>query len=138
MGSRTIGIILIIIGLVIFGPMALASLVGLAFRGFGLGVYSFLLFVPVIITAGLVLTLIKLVSKNKEANQKTYKSENTLRFMKIQYLFYIVGVIFIFISVWYFAREYIAQFPRIIKLVLLLVSIVVTYVAAELMRGSDI
>ncbi|MBS3084045.1 hypothetical protein J4423_04540 [Candidatus Pacearchaeota archaeon] len=58
--------------------------------------------------------------------------------MKIQYLFYIVGVIFVFASVWYFAKEYIAQFPNSVKLILLVVSVVVSYVIAEFMRGSDI
>jgi len=58
--------------------------------------------------------------------------------MKIQYLFYVIGVIFIFGSVWYFARTYIDDLPRIIKLVLLIISIVVSFTVAEIMRGKEI
>ena len=58
--------------------------------------------------------------------------------MRMQYLFYIIGVIFIFGSVWYFARSYIEDLPRIIKLVLLILSIIVAFVVAEIMRGKEI
>ena len=76
--------------------------------------------------------------KTNLTNKKDYKLEKHLRPMKIQYLFYIVGVIFVFATVWYFAKEYIAQFPNIIKLILLVVSIVILYVVAEFMRRADI
>lgn len=58
--------------------------------------------------------------------------------MKVQYVFYIVGVIFIFASVIYFAREFIADLPDSIKLTLLIVSVLVSFFAAEMLRGSDI
>ena len=57
--------------------------------------------------------------------------------MKLQYLFYIVGVIFIFFAVWYFAREYIKALPDMIKLILLIVSTIVSFVIAEFMRGGS-
>ncbi len=57
--------------------------------------------------------------------------------MKMQHLFYIVGVIFILSSVWYFAKEYVAQFPDSIKLALLIASVLVTFVIAEFFRGAD-
>ena len=58
--------------------------------------------------------------------------------MKIHYLFYIVGIIFIFGSVWYFAREFIDELPNFIKLTLLVISIIIIFVIAELLRGRDL
>ncbi len=57
--------------------------------------------------------------------------------MKIQYAFYILGVIFIFFSVWYFAREFIAELPNFVKLTILSASVIVTFIIAELLRGGD-
>jgi hypothetical protein len=57
--------------------------------------------------------------------------------MKIQHIFYTVGVLFILASAWYFARQFVADLPDLIKLVLLLVSIVVAFIVAELLRGGD-
>ncbi len=94
--------------------------------------------IPIPIVALLVWGMISLFSKKEITDRKTYKSEEIREPMKIQYLFYFVGVIFVFISVWYFAYKWIALFPRIIKLILLLVSVVVSYIVAEFMRRSDI
>lgn len=49
-----------------------------------------------------------------------------------------MGVIFIFGSIWYFASSYIENLPRIIKIVLLMLSIIVSFVVAEIMRGKEI
>ena len=57
--------------------------------------------------------------------------------MKIQYIFYIVGVLFIFASVWYFTRTFIQELPDPIKLVLLIVAVIVSFVVAEILRGAD-
>ena len=57
--------------------------------------------------------------------------------MKSHYIFYIVGVIFIFASVWWFAREFIDELPDPIKLMLLIVATVVTFIIAEFLRGAD-
>ena len=130
---------LMIIGIIIFG---LPVLLLFGFRGvFGgsFGVWSLVALIPLAIVALLIWGLVSLFTRKPEIpNKKAYKSENVKRPMKVQYLFYIVGVIFVFAAVWYFAHEYIAQFPRIIKLILLVVAIVVSYVVAEFMRGSDI
>ena len=130
---------LMIIGIIIFG---LPVLLLFGFRGvFGgsFGVWSLVALIPLAIVALLIWGLVSLFTRKPEIpNKKAYKSENVKRPMKVQYLFYIVGVIFVFAAVWYFAHEYIAQFPRIIKLILLIVAIVVSYVVAEFMRGSDI
>ena len=130
---------LMIIGIIILG---LPVLLLFGFRGvFGgsFGVWSLVALIPLAIVALLIWGLVSLFTRKPEIpNKKAYKSENVKRPMKVQYLFYIVGVIFVFVAVWYFAHEYIAQFPRIIKLILLVVAIVVSYVVAEFMRGSDI
>ena len=129
---------LLIIGIVIFSLPVILSFVFLRSFGGGFGVIGLLGLIPLAIVALLVWGLVSLFSKKQELpNKKAYKSEESMGPMKIQYLFYIVGIIFVFVAVWYFAREYIAQFPRIIKLILLIVAIVVSYVIAEFMRGSD-
>ncbi len=129
---------LAIIGIIIFGFI---SVVLLLFLNLGSGTEIeeiFIILIPIVIVALLVWGLISLFSKKSEIiNKKTYKSEEIKSHMKIQYLFYVVGVIFVFISIWYFARSYIKDFPNIIKLVLLVVSIVVSFVVAEFLRGAD-
>jgi len=58
--------------------------------------------------------------------------------MKLHYIFYIVGIIFIFASVIYFAREFINELPDAIKLIILIASVIITFVVAELLRGNDL
>jgi len=58
--------------------------------------------------------------------------------MKIEYIFYILGVIFIFASVWWFAREFIDQLPNEIKLIILIFSFVGSFIIAELLRGGNL
>jgi len=58
--------------------------------------------------------------------------------MKIQNIFYTFGVIFIFAAVWYFAKEFIASLPNAIKTMLLITSIIVTFVIAEVLREREI
>lgn len=58
--------------------------------------------------------------------------------MKFQYIFYIVGVIFIFASVIYFSREFINDLPDSIKLIILIVSVVVSFIVAELLRENNL
>ena len=132
-------VVLSIIGLLIFGPLSFYSLFYMI-SGYGGGVWRLLGLIPIAIVAMIILGLVRLFSKKKDEldNKKNYKEQKPLGPMKIQYLFYIVGVIFVFASVWYFAKEYIAQFPNSVKLILLVVSVVVSYVIAEFMRGSDI
>jgi len=132
-------VVLSIIGLLIFGPISLYALSFLIMGGYGSGMWRLLGLIPIAITAMIIFGLVRLFSKKKElSDKKNYKEQKPLGPMKIQYLFYIVGVIFVFASVWYFAKEYIAQFPNSVKLILLVVSVVVSYVIAEFMRGSDI
>tara|TARA_Y100000310_G_scaffold341480_1_gene440752 strand:- start:5211 stop:5387 length:177 start_codon:yes stop_codon:yes gene_type:complete len=57
--------------------------------------------------------------------------------MKIQNIFYIVGIFFILASVWYFTHEFIRDLPDSIKLFLLIVGVIIAFVVAEFLRGSD-
>jgi hypothetical protein len=57
--------------------------------------------------------------------------------MNIQYIFYTIGVLFIFLSVWYFAGEFIADLSDGIKLILLVISIIVTFIIAEMLRSAN-
>jgi hypothetical protein len=57
--------------------------------------------------------------------------------MKIQYIFYVVGVIFIFASVIYFAKEFLLELPPPIQLILLILATVISFVIAEAFRGGD-
>lgn len=58
--------------------------------------------------------------------------------MKVHHIFYVVGVLFIFASVWYFAREFIANLPPMVKTILLIISVVLSFVLAEVFRGSEL
>ncbi|MEK6860068.1 MAG: hypothetical protein AABX54_04610 [Nanoarchaeota archaeon] len=58
--------------------------------------------------------------------------------MKIQYIFYTVGIIFIFASVWYFAREFINDLPDPIKLILLIAATIISFIVAEFLRVGEI
>jgi hypothetical protein len=138
MSLKWLWISLIIIGLVIFGPISLYSLIFLVGR-VGIGsIWGFIGFIPILITVLLILGLIKLSKKGPgNESKKDYKALKPEEPMKIQSIFYIVGVIFIFAAVWYFAKEYIAQFPNSIKLILLIVSTIVAFIIAEFMRGAD-
>lgn len=126
--GKIIARVLLILATLFFG---LPSLIILTFGGL-FGLYKL---IPLAIIGLLILGLIKAFS-NKE-DKKDYKDKKPSSPMKIQSIFYLVGVIFIFASVWYFAREYIAQFPRIVKLILLIVSTIIIFIIAEFMRGAD-
>ncbi|MBS3080506.1 hypothetical protein J4221_03470 [Candidatus Pacearchaeota archaeon] len=58
--------------------------------------------------------------------------------MKLQYLFYILGIIFLFATVAYFAYNYLFELPDIIKTVILVLSIIVFFVLGEIMWENDI
>ena len=88
----------------------------------------------IFIAGAIVLLVIYFLQKD---NKKAYKPNSPPKKMKIQHIFYIVGVLFIFASVWYFARTFINDLPDPIKLMLLIVSVVVTFIIAELLRGGE-
>jgi len=56
--------------------------------------------------------------------------------MKVQNIFYSVGVIFILATVIYFTREFLVNLPDPIKLVLLVISVIVSFIMAEFLREA--
>ena len=57
--------------------------------------------------------------------------------MRIDRIFYTVGVIFIIAAVVYFTKEFIVDLPDIVKLILLIVATVIAFITAEFFRGKD-
>ncbi|MBT3643005.1 hypothetical protein HN604_03975 [archaeon] len=57
--------------------------------------------------------------------------------MKVDQIFYSVGVLFIISSIIYFTKEFIADLPDMIKLVLLIVAMIIAFITAEFFRGKD-
>jgi hypothetical protein len=57
--------------------------------------------------------------------------------MKVDTAFYSVGVLFIIVSVIYFSFQFLKDLPQEIKFFILVVSVVVSFIIAEIMRGSD-
>ncbi len=86
---------------------------------------------------GIILIITAIVLFRKKPDTKTYKYKSPNEAMKIQYIFYSVGVIFIFAAVWYFAREFIDELPDPIKLMILIAAVVITFIIAEFLRGGD-
>ena len=127
--NKLIGALLVVLGLgaYLFGGFYF-------FGGFGL-------FIPLgAIIAGIVFLFMpnKKNTAQTPARGKTYKAPEVSGPMKMHYIFYIVGVIFIFASVWYFTREFIAELPNIVKLILLIISVIVSFIVAEFMRRAEI
>lgn len=72
-----------------------------------------------------------------KSKKKVYKSNSVPKEMKIQYIFYTIGVLFIFASFYWFAKEFINDLPDPIKLTILIAAVFITFVIAELLRGGD-
>lgn len=58
--------------------------------------------------------------------------------MKIQVLFYVIGIIFLFATVVYFAYNYLFRASDMIKTVQLILLVVVFFVLGNTMEGKDI
>ena len=58
--------------------------------------------------------------------------------MKLHAIFYTIGVLFIIATVIYFTKEFIRDLPDAIKLTLLIVSFIVSFIVAEFLRGGDL
>ena len=58
--------------------------------------------------------------------------------MKMETIFYILGVIFIFASILYFTWEFITDLPDPVKLAVLIVATAITFIAGEMMREADL
>ncbi len=57
--------------------------------------------------------------------------------MKIQNLFYVLGIIFIFITVFYFTYQYIFDLSNPIKTVILILFTIITFFVADYLREKD-
>ncbi|MBI2129599.1 hypothetical protein HYU07_05145 [Candidatus Woesearchaeota archaeon] len=55
-----------------------------------------------------------------------------------QYIFYIIGIIFLFITVAYFSYEYLFSLSNVVKTIILICLIVVFFFAADFMAERDI
>ena len=53
--------------------------------------------------------------------------------MKLQYLFYIIGIVFLFATVAYFSYNYLFDLPDAIKTVILLLGVIVFFVLGDIM-----
>jgi len=58
--------------------------------------------------------------------------------MKFQYLFYAVGIIFLFITLAYFSYQYLFNLSDGLKTIILVLGMIIFFVAGILMEGSDI
>ena len=56
--------------------------------------------------------------------------------MNVQNIFYGVGVLFILLAVLYFAFTFLRAMDDNVKLIVLIISVLVSFVVAELLRGS--
>jgi hypothetical protein len=58
--------------------------------------------------------------------------------MKLQYLFYIIGIIFLFITAAYFSYNYLFDLSDITKTVILILLIIVFFFTGEIMWEKNI
>jgi len=58
--------------------------------------------------------------------------------MNLQYLFYVLGIIFLFATVSYFAYNYLFSLSDGIKTIILVLLIIVFFVLGEVMEDADI
>lgn len=58
--------------------------------------------------------------------------------MKLQYLFYILGIIFLFATVAYFSYNYLFDLPDSIKTVILVLAIIVFFVLGDVMWDKEL
>ncbi len=58
--------------------------------------------------------------------------------MKAQYIFYVIGIIFLFATVAYFAYQYLFNLSNMIKTIILVCLIIVFFFLAEYLSGRDI
>lgn len=69
--------------------------------------------------------------------RKIYKERASMSDVKIENIFYILGVLFIIAATIYFAREFLTDLPKTLKVILLLIGVVVTFIFADVLKGRD-
>jgi len=75
---------------------------------------------------------------NKSSLQKIYKSLSITKNMNLQYLFYVLGIIFLFATVSYFSFNFLFDLPDGIKTIILVLTIIIFFVLGEVMEDKDI
>ncbi|MCD6464411.1 hypothetical protein J7L02_02710 [Candidatus Woesearchaeota archaeon] len=58
--------------------------------------------------------------------------------MRVESLYYVFGAILVFAGIVYFSYEYITQFPRTAKLVILILASVVLFFIGEKLREKNV
>ena len=58
--------------------------------------------------------------------------------MKLQYLFYVLGIIFLFATISYFSYNYLFNLSDMIKTIVLILLIIIFFVLGEVMEEKDI
>jgi len=58
--------------------------------------------------------------------------------MNLQYLFYVLGIIFLFATVSYFAYNYLFSLSDGVKTVILVLLAIAFFMAGEVMEGHDV
>lgn len=58
--------------------------------------------------------------------------------IKAQYIFYVIGIIFLFATLAYFSYEYLFSLSDIVKTIILVCLIVIFFFLADFMAGRDI
>lgn len=58
--------------------------------------------------------------------------------VKAQYIFYVIGIIFLFATIAYFSYEYLFSLSNIVKTIILVCSVIVFFFAADFMAERDI
>lgn len=58
--------------------------------------------------------------------------------VQAQYIFYIIGIVFVFATVAYFSYEYLFNLSDIVKTIILVLLVIVFFVVADFMAERDI
>lgn len=58
--------------------------------------------------------------------------------VKAQYIFYVMGIVFLFVTVGYFSYEYLFSLSDIVKTMILLCAVIAFFFGADFMSGRDI
>ena len=58
--------------------------------------------------------------------------------MKAQYIFYVIGIIFIFSTIAYFAYQYLFNLSDIVKTIILVCLVIIFFFLGDYMAGRDV
>jgi len=58
--------------------------------------------------------------------------------MKLQYLFYVLGIVFLFATISYFSYNYLFNLSDMLKTIILILLIIIFFVVGEVMEEKDI